>query len=222
MLDKPTRKTCSIEDCERPLSARQMCTMHYGRWQKANRPPVNRTLKPCTEPGCEKVARLTRGLCNTHYMRWLRHGSTGERPRAGVPYKTIEERFWYRVQKTDTCWLWTGGTHRLGYGVFGKGAQKYAHRVAYVLLVGPIPNGLELDHLCRNRICVNPDHLEPVTHAENVRRSSSPIATAGSASHCKWGHPLSGENLAASVTQRRCRTCVRESSARRRASEQSV
>lgn len=68
------------------------------------------------------------------------------------------------------CWLWTGGTTRSGYGVYGK-PQTTAHRVSYELHVGPIPSGHDMDHLCRNRACVNPDHLEPVSHHENMRRS---------------------------------------------------
>lgn len=87
----------------------------------------------------------------------------------------IEEKFWRHVHKTDTCWLWTGRLHRLGYGIITHSSkQQFAHRVGYELLVGPIPEGMELDHVwdrgCRNRHCVNPDHLEPVTHAENMSR----------------------------------------------------
>ena len=81
----------------------------------------------------------------------------------------ISARFWAKVDKTETCWLWTGG-QSAGYGRFGfKGRPNLgAHRFAYELLVGPIPPGLDLDHLCRVRNCVNPDHLEPVTRRENL------------------------------------------------------
>ena len=85
-----------------------------------------------------------------------------------------EASVWKKVDASGDCWLWTGYITPLGYGTLtvrrlGRGFK--AHRLVYELLVGPIPVGLELDHLCRNTRCVNPDHLEPVTHAENMRRS---------------------------------------------------
>lgn len=85
----------------------------------------------------------------------------------------LPDRFWRRVTKRgdDECWSYRGYFHR-GYGLMSTGPRetKYAHRLAYELAVGPIPDGLELDHLCRNTTCVNPAHLEPVTKAENLRR----------------------------------------------------
>ncbi len=78
--------------------------------------------------------------------------------------------FFAKVEFTDACWLWTASTDWYGYGWFWVGAPRRAHRVCYEWLVGPIPAGLELDHLCRVPACVRPEHLEPVTHAENVRR----------------------------------------------------
>jgi hypothetical protein len=87
----------------------------------------------------------------------------------------LADRLWSKVDKTDGCWLFTGALNNKGYGVIherGKGGTNlYAHRVSYGLLVGPIPDDLELDHLCRVTRCVNPEHLEAVTHAENMRRA---------------------------------------------------
>jgi hypothetical protein len=107
------------------------------------------------------------------------------------------------------CWLWTGRFDRLGYG--GLHCQKrywVAHRATYTVLKGEIGEGLELDHLCRNRACVNPDHLEPVTHTENVRRGASPFVELRHRTTCKWGHPFSGENLVVlKKGGRGCRTC---------------
>jgi hypothetical protein len=85
--------------------------------------------------------------------------------------QSVEERFWAKVNKTETCWLWTGAKHEKGYGLLKVAGQMHrAHRFVYELLVGPIPEGLSLDHLCRVRNCVNPNHLEPVTTGENIRR----------------------------------------------------
>lgn len=123
------------------------------------------------------------------------------------------DRFWSKVQKTDTCWIWTGAALR-GYGQFHLGTAAtrrtlYAYRVAYELKVGPIAEGLELDHLCRNRACVNPDHLEPVTHTENMRRAFEAMKT------CRRGHPRTEDNTrvvvqADGIQRRRCRECLRE------------
>lgn len=87
---------------------------------------------------------------------------------------TLAERFWPKVDASGDCWEWTGARNPEGYGRIGAGrrgsATLHAHRVAWELLVGPVPAHLELDHLCRNPRCVNPDHLEPVSRTENIRR----------------------------------------------------
>ncbi len=121
---------------------------------------------------------------------------------------TFEERFWAKVEKTPTCWLWRAGKDHLGYGQIRRdGSHAKAHRVAYDLLVGPIPDGLELDHLCRVRNCVNPAHLEPVTHAENVRRGLSGQRQRAK-THCPAGHPYDAENTyVAPRGDRGCRAC---------------
>lgn len=113
------------------------------------------------------------------------------------------------------CWLWAGALNSRGYSSVadGKGGTVLAHRRAYELLVGPIPDGLTIDHLCRTKACVNPLHLEPVTGAENTRRKLA-LQT-----HCKHGHPLSGENLHIRVRPnglefRECLTCRRANSRR--------
>lgn len=102
-------------------------------------------------------------------------------------------RFWAKVVKTESCWIWTGSHQVGGYGNFQpiKGRGIGAHRYAYQITVGPIPNGLQLDHLCRNRLCVNPAHLEPVTARENTLRGNTMPALNAAKTHCPNGHEYS-------------------------------
>ena len=95
-------------------------------------------------------------------------------PAAVLSDPIVFARFWAKVEKTATCWLWMGAKETRGYGYFRPHSHDpfKAHRIAYETLVQPVPEGLELDHLCRVRSCVNPAHLEVVTHAENVRRAN--------------------------------------------------
>ena len=138
-------------------------------------------------------------------------------------------RFWSKVNKhgpipkhrpeLGCCWLWTACKSAKGYGRFMVGGKRvaFAHRFAYELVVGKIPDGEELDHLCRNRSCVRPSHMKPGTHAENMRADGSQVGIPSgmrklSKTHCPQGHPYSGENLMwqknGDKLNRRCRTCV--------------
>lgn len=129
---------------------------------------------------------------------------------------TASERFWAKVVGDDfkKCWLWTGPFKPEGYGKFavGRKRQYQAHRFAYEDMVGEIPPGLQLDHLCRVRACVNPWHLEPVTNRVNSIRGDG---RAGRARHtsCQRGHPFDAVNTIHVQGRRRCRECV---NARRR------
>lgn len=124
-------------------------------------------------------------------------------------------RFWNYVDKSGECWEWQGTRDR-GYGRCFVGRPKRyspAHRVAYELAVGPIPEGLTLDHLCRNPGCVNPAHLEPVTNRENILRGVGITAQRARQTHCKRGHLLEGDNLLSAARRhqwRACRTCYNE------------
>lgn len=133
-------------------------------------------------------------------------------------------RFWNYVWRCgDGCWLWTGRPNqRSGYAEFSAGGDRLhvkAHRWAYEYFVGPIPDGLQLDHLCRVRHCVNPDHLEAVTQRENIMRGESFAARNAQKTRCYRGHPLDGENLYIQPSNggRFCRACVANNTKRRRA-----
>jgi hypothetical protein len=132
----------------------------------------------------------------------------------------MQARFWAKVDPSGDCWEWIGARKPTGYGSFWispSRSNEISHRVAYQMLVGPIPDGLELDHLCRNRCCVNPDHLEPVTRKENARRGVRWPRHAHR-THCKHGHEFTPENTRHGKDGvRYCRACARISNAKWRA-----
>lgn len=167
--------TCSTDACERPAKARGMCTSCYMRWYAANPDAPKRSYKT----GTKKV------------------------------YGTVEERFWAYVDASDPlgCWRWTGAIDvQSGYGRMSvNGTVTYAHRISYELCVGDLDPGLTIDHLCRNRWCVQPLHLEQVTNRENIRRAPKNRVTT-----CPAGHPYEGENLYVNSGRRYCRTCRNE------------
>lgn len=116
--------------------------------------------------------------------------------------------FLARVEKTDSCWLWKGTLSDNGYGVFYADEKLYkAHRVAYEFAGRVIPEGLQIDHLCRVRNCVNPDHLEAVTCRENIMRGAGVAAKHAKVTHCPSGHPYSEENVRMYRGSRYCRAC---------------
>lgn len=149
-----------------------------------------------------------------HYKRWWRNGDpVGLRNFSGVP---IGERILASVCKNDDgCWVWTGPkVRRGGYGALAvKGRTAVAHRLAYEEFVGPIPEGLQLDHLCRVTLCCNPEHLEPVTPRENSLRSESLPAINARKTHCIHGHEFNTENTYWRRDRpgcRQCKACERE------------
>lgn len=174
---------CTIDGCGKPVLGRGWCSMHYARWRKYG-DPLHQTRRyvqqaeACAVEGCGRSTHGL-GLCKMHYRRAHRHGETTD-PR--------ERRFWAQVDQrgADDCWPWTGYCQANGYGARSNhtpGETRLAHRIAYELLVGPIPKDMVLDHVCHtrdpqcadndqcpHRRCVNPAHLEPVTRRENIAR----------------------------------------------------
>jgi hypothetical protein len=133
--------------------------------------------------------------------------------------KTLFERFTakYRVNPETGCWEWQASGTPDGYGsLWEYGRLKRAHRVGYELYRGPIPEGMHLDHLCRNRGCVNPDHLQVISNRENILRGECQAARNARKTHCKRGHPLSGDNLSPARLKRGQRECLECARAGRR------
>lgn len=127
----------------------------------------------------------------------------------------IAERIKARIKVSESgCWLWEGATEKGGYGLMKRGAglnHGMVHRLAYEAWRGPIPEGLQIDHLCRVRNCVNPDHLEAVTPRQNVMRGRTPAAANAAKTHCPRGHEYSVQNTRrGSKGERCCRACDRD------------
>jgi hypothetical protein len=134
--------------------------------------------------------------------------------------KTVTDRLLAKVSiSPDGCWIWTGAIDHNGYGRFRfRGKNEMAYRAAYTLLVGEFDPALSIDHLCREKLCVNPEHLEAVHIRTNILRGTSPVALNAAKTHCKNGHPFAGENLRIEHEnggiRRRCVACLRASNAR--------
>lgn len=172
---------CSIADCPNRHLAKGYCSKHYTRNLRYGSPfalsrdndPKTCTFEDCSEP------YYGNGLCSKHWQRKARNGDPGIVIRIR---NSDAERFWSKIDKNGPipshlpelgpCWVWTSpSVNPRGYGAFRLGkSHVQAHRYAYELLEKPIPDGLTIDHLCWNILCVNPAHLEPVTMAENLRR----------------------------------------------------
>lgn len=174
--------------------------------------PRERVCPQCGKAFVVPYAAYSKTYCDAECYHASRVGT-------GRP---IEQRFWEQVDKNGPvptnrpdlgpCWVWTGKLNKKShYAQLNTEREKYAHRVSYELLIGPIPDGLELDHLCQNRACVNPAHLEPVTRQVNFLRGNHPNAIAIRTGFCKRGHPRTPENLRTNKDGCKvCRACDRE------------
>ena len=169
-------RACTYENCDKIHIAQGLCIGHYYQVRRGSPLTPLRPYgdpRPCTETGCEDN-RYGLGLCNKHYHIKTRYGAAGVDTQL---YRIVNG--FDVVQVVDgmsACWLWRGAHTPLGYGRFGgktdehKGRFQYVHRYAYKTWVGPLLPHLEIDHLCRQHPCINPEHLEQVTHSVNCQR----------------------------------------------------
>lgn len=187
-------------------------------------------MKTCERCGKELIKRIRPGTTysSESEQQWLKRRFCNKQcATTGVAPRPLAERFFAKIQITPTCWYWLGYIAPNGYGEIAQGGKyggaRRTHCVAYELLVGPVPEGLELDHLCHNadklcrggntcphRRCVNPAHLEPVTRRENLRRGRSYWALR---THCSNGHLYTDANtrirIRQGIARRVCKTCER-------------
>ncbi len=200
------QRTCSVEGCSKPrVYANGWCGMHYQRWQRHG--SLDNPRQQCAVEGCTKAVR-GRGLCGTHYARWRTHGDP--LIRKNLVGESEETRFWDKVNREGPvpdigrCWLWEGAKTATGYGhLRSDGRAKKAHRVSYELFVEPIPEGMEIDHICRNRSCVNPLHLRAVNHQA---QASNTVQFNSTKTHCPRGHEYNDYRQSGA---RRCTRCER-------------
>lgn len=172
---------------------------------------MNALPPTCKLTGCSREL-FADGYCGPHYKRKWRYGDplAGRPTFVGDPLAMRLARFF---EEGVGCWLWTGAVDRFGYGTIVADRRTLrAHKAVYETRVGLVPDGLELDHLCRNKRCVNPAHLEPVTHSENLLRHYATVTT------CPHGHLYDEANTYRDTAgKRRCRACLRERQRARRA-----
>jgi hypothetical protein len=176
-------------------------------------------MTACSVNNCERAA-ITRGWCDKHYRRWKTTGSPEDTlPKGPAPQPAIDRLLAKVIESDDGCWIYTGNLQRNGYASIYLptpiDGHVRAHRFSYEFFIDNIPNELEIDHLCNRRACVNPWHMEPVTHAENMRRGSDRLWDNRTV--CARGHLINPDDVRTHAGAkpgyigRYCRQCDQQS-----------
>lgn len=173
-------RTCTVDDCENKSIARGWCGNHWKKWKRYGSPTGSSTDYTCSVDGCDRgVYSLKTMLCRSHRKIQMRYGRTSP------TWSQASDYLMSYVEQRGECWQWNGPTNgRYGMLYLPSWTGRhgvYAHRASYELFVADIPDVLEIDHLCRNTLCVNPEHLEPVTPRVNKLRALSAIQNTADA-----------------------------------------
>lgn len=226
--------TCKLDSCPDPADGRRgWCNVHYRRNLRNGDPgPVAklRSPVPCVAPECDRQSETSyTDLCRRHRRRQKRDGDPVSGRVRRLPEQDPETYFWTLVDKSGPmpderpelgpCWMWRGNTNGVGYGTYGFRRRSYgAHVASLIFSKGFTPAKRDrVDHLCRRPLCVNPDHLEPVTNRENTLRGRSPFAVKAKKNACQYGHELAVRPRTVGGPDRRyCPTCARDHQRRMR------
>lgn len=210
--EKRCTRICSIDGCDRKHYARSWCTLHYSRWRQHGtpdyEPPAPKYLSaPSTAP--DPLRSPKTGI---DFRPEVPHKLT---PELIAQFESLPERFKTKVAFGEGCWEWTAYTYK-GYGKYGRGGRgagvASAHRWIYEYINGPLDTGQDVDHLCRNRKCVRPDHLEPCTRQQNLQRGRA----SNHSGYCRSGrHEWIDSNIVQDGRWKRCRPCRDEREAER-------
>lgn len=205
------RMNCQVGNCNRPIQANGYCSTHY--WRSRHGVDLDAPIgslyatgrQTCIADDCDEL-RVSDGLCSLHHSRH-RAGIPLDKPKHVHRAEVRLQRLWRNMEVDGAgCWLYTGKLNAEGY------CNNNRHRIVYELVNGPIPEGLELDHLCNVRHCCNPDHLEPVTQAVNAARAAERHEV------CPNGHVLAETGVYTGKEhgkpRRRCAACAREATRR--------
>lgn len=210
MTSKPSGRPCAVVDCLKLARNRGWCSMHYERWRlHGDVGPatlIREVPKPeCCVEGCTRTARC-QDYCSMHYQRVWKTGSPRGANHEVITRGDLLTRLSDKFLVGDGCWPWVGVINGNGYGMLGT---QRGHVLLFELMVGPVPRGFHVHHLCQNRRCVRPDHLAALSHKDHM------AVHAALVTHCKWGHDLSDTGwYYRNNGGRECRMCCIERSRR--------